>query len=192
MQTNNSFTHPRLISLVSYKVAEDIKIYAVQNTSKDQGITVQVAHTFIKRCDLLSPIIPTYIILTLVWIAILICFWVHTFVVNKQFVLYLQRSLVIIPVIKIFETLVQGLFLNSCPWINQLDPFERYIEMARISVVTITYTILLALLFLLSKGWNIVLFHLSRDQATNLTMIMAIVYLCYSAFFLSTDFAQIS
>jgi len=64
--------------------------------------------------------------------------------------------------------------------------------MARISVVTITYTILLALLFLLSKGWNIVLFHLSRDQATNLTMIMAIVYLCYSAFFLSTDFAQIS
>lgn len=30
--------------------------------------------------------------------------------------------------------------------------------MARISIVTITYTILLAILFLMSKGWNTIAF----------------------------------
>jgi hypothetical protein len=33
---------------------------------------------------------------------------------------------------------------------------------------------------------------MTRDQATSLTMIMGGVYLCYSAYFLSSDFSGIS
>jgi len=64
--------------------------------------------------------------------------------------------------------------------------------MARISIVTIVYTILLALLYIMSKGWQTLIFYMSRNQATNLTMIMGAVYLTYSAYFLSSDFSSIS
>lgn len=63
--------------------------------------------------------------------------------------------------------------------------------MSRISIVTIGYTVILALLFLISKGWNTITFQLNRNQATGLTMIMGSVYLAYSAYFLSSDFEGI-
>ena len=63
--------------------------------------------------------------------------------------------------------------------------------MARISVVTFTYTVLLAYLYLLSKGWQTLAFQMTRDQATACTMVMAIVYLSYSSYFLSVDFDEI-
>ena len=64
--------------------------------------------------------------------------------------------------------------------------------MARISIVTIVYTIVIALLYIISKGWQTLIFQMSRNQATSLTMIMGGVYLTYSAYFLSSDFSGIS
>jgi hypothetical protein len=63
--------------------------------------------------------------------------------------------------------------------------------MARISVITITYTVYLSLLYLICKGWQLTISQLTRNQATNLTMIMGGVYLTYSAYFLSVDFINI-
>lgn len=63
--------------------------------------------------------------------------------------------------------------------------------MARITVITVTYTIFLALLYLMSKGWNTIAFSMSRNQATYLTMIMGGVYLTYSAYFLSIGLSVI-
>lgn len=63
--------------------------------------------------------------------------------------------------------------------------------MARISCITITYTVFLSILYLICKGWQTTITHLSRNQATNLTMIMGGVYLTYSAYFLSVDFVTI-
>lgn len=63
--------------------------------------------------------------------------------------------------------------------------------MSRISIVTLAYTILLSLISILSKGWQIISFQLSRDQATSLTIMLASIYLCYSAYFLSLDFQNI-
>jgi len=96
--------------------------------------------------------------------------------------------LTLFPGCKILETVINGLYLGACPWVSSLEPSEKYLDMARISIVTITYTIFLALLYLISKGWNTILFQLTRNQATYLTMIMGAVYLAYSAYFLSADF----
>ena len=63
--------------------------------------------------------------------------------------------------------------------------------MARISIITICYTVFIAVFYLLSKGWQLCVQQLNRNQATNLTMIMGAVYLLYSAYFLSVDFASI-
>ena len=63
--------------------------------------------------------------------------------------------------------------------------------MARISIITICYTVFIAVFYLLSKGWQLCVQQLNRNQATNLTMIMGAVYLLYSAYFLSMDFTDI-
>lgn len=63
--------------------------------------------------------------------------------------------------------------------------------MARISIITICYTCFIAVFYLMSKGWQLTVQQLNRNQATNLTMIMGAVYLLYSAYFLSMDFASI-
>ena len=63
--------------------------------------------------------------------------------------------------------------------------------MARISVITIAYTVFIAFFYILTKGWQTTISRLNRNQATNLTMIMGGIYLCYSAYFLSTDFEAI-
>ncbi len=95
-----------------------------------------------------------------------------------------------IPVCKVLETIVSGFYFDECPWIDY-DNSEKYLDMARISIVTIVYTIYLAVIFLICRGWNIILFNLTRNQATYLTMIMGATYLSYSAYFLSSDFEGI-
>lgn len=95
------------------------------------------------------------------------------------------------PVCKVFESMITGFFIDDCPWTNQTNSSDKYIEMARISIVTISYTIFLAVLYLMSKGWNTIVFQMNRNQATYLTMIMGGVYLTYSAFFLSNGFTGV-
>lgn len=129
--------------------------------SKTYNVTID--HIYIERCYLLDPIWPTYLALTGIWFLILVAWWYHTFIYKKQHSLYLQRTLTIIPLCKILETLITGLYLNACPWIAIQEPSEKYLDMARISIITITYTILLAILFLMSKGWNTIAFQLTRN-----------------------------
>lgn len=102
--------------------------------------------------------------------------------------------MLLFPLCKFSEVLVNCIFLNACPWVSYYgqDSSEKYIEMARITVVTITNTIFLAVLYLMSKGWNTTLFFMTRNQATYVTMIMGAVYLTYSAYFLSIGFTAIS
>lgn len=63
--------------------------------------------------------------------------------------------------------------------------------MGRISTITICYTAYLAFFYMLAKGWGTTSVQLTRNQATNLTMIMGGVYLAYSAYFLSLDFTLV-
>ena len=60
------------------------------------------------------------------------------------------------PICKMLETLIDGLYLNVCPWITAegIDSADKYLDMARITVITISYTVFLALLYLICKGWN--------------------------------------
>ena len=99
----------------------------------------------------------------------------------------LQKMLTLVPFCRALVTLIQGFHYAACPWIDHDSP-ERYLEMAQVSLVTISQTVILALLYSVAQGWHVVLFQLTRDQATYLTMIMGATYLSYSAFFLSSDF----
>ena len=91
----------------------------------------------------------------------------------------------LVPSVKLAETLILMLYLNQCPWITTVKAEDKYIEMSRISIITLTYTMLLSLISVLSKGWQTLTFQISRDQATSLTLMLASIYLTYSAYFLA-------
>lgn len=151
-------------------------------------------HKFISRCEVLSVIVPYYFGLCILWFLITITWIYLVYFRFKRHALYLQKVMLLFPFCKFCEVLVNGLFLNACPWVTDYgeSSSEKYIEMARITVVTITNTIFLALFYLMSKGWNTTLFFITRNQATYLTMIMGGVYLAYSAYYLSIGFNVIS
>lgn len=96
-----------------------------------------------------------------------------------------------LPLFKAIETVLEGGYLNFCPFYSITNNGIQYINMARISAVTVTYTVFLSFLYLACKGWQTTISSLSRAQATSLTMIMGGVYLTYSAYFLSQDFDTI-
>lgn len=104
----------------------------------------------------------------------------------------LQKSMIMLPSLKCLEVFLDACFLSMCPWYGQPNESAiQYIQMARISVITICYTAFLAFFYVLAKGWGTTSVQLNRNQATNLTMIMGGVYLAYSAYFLSLDFAAV-
>jgi len=103
----------------------------------------------------------------------------------------MQKMLMTIPLIKALEVVLEALYLSMCPWYSITSSGIQYIQMARISVDTIAYTIFLSFFYLLCKGWQTTQVQLNRQQATSLTMIMGGTYLIYSAYFLSVDFETI-
>jgi len=94
-----------------------------------------------------------------------------------------------VPIMKSIESLLYTLEYKNCPWESADVAQDAYLRMGKVTEVTFTQTFIVALFFMLSKGWNITLQQVDRNQATNLTLVMGLVYLMYSAYFLSSDFA---
>lgn len=166
--------------------------FAPYSWNKNTSYFASLQHVFIEKCYILNPIYPTHLALAGAWALVGIAWYVVSYNIFKANTFFLQKILFLIPCSKFLECLINGLFYNACPWLGAQNPSEKYLEMARISIITIVYTVLLALLYIMSKGWQTLIFYMSRNQATNLTMIMGAVYLTYSAYFLSSDFSSIS
>ena len=60
--------------------------------------------------------------------------------------------------------------------------------MGRVCTQTFAYTFIHAFFYILCRGWSITSSVVDRNQATNLTTVMGVIYLIYSAYFLSADF----
>lgn len=183
------FSKPLIISQVTYDEANALAKYSYNQNST---LTSTMEHIYVERCYLLNVVTPTLLVLAGAWLVVAVSWYILAYHIRKQQAIYLNRILMIIPVCKCLETMINGLFYNACPWLGAQDPGEKYLEMARISIVTIVYTALLALLYIIAKGWQTMFFQMSRNQATSLTMIMGAVYLTFSAYFLSSDFSGIS
>ena len=59
--------------------------------------------------------------------------------------------------------------------------------MALVTVSTIYQTLFVTMLMLISKGWVIIKPSLHRNDATNVTLLMGGIYLCYSAYYVSIN-----
>jgi len=104
---------------------------------------------------LLSALVPSYFLFAGMWLAIAIVMTVHLyFLTPTESRLNLQKCLLLLPIMKAIEVLIEGLWLDHCPWVTTTGSYQ-YVQMVRISIVTICYTTLIALFYLLSKGWQL-------------------------------------
>jgi len=99
--------------------------------------------------------------------------------------LALQKSLLAIPLLKLFQVAIYTAYTGSCPWTNQIQ--ARYLLMALVTLSTIYQTIFISLILLLSKGWSIARNTLSRQDLSTITLMMGAIYLVYSAFYVSIN-----
>ena len=76
------------MSLADSNKGDQLKQYSY-NTAGAQDYYMNYDHTFIERCYVLNPIVPTYFTLAGVWLVLLILWWVFTFIIHKQRSLYL-------------------------------------------------------------------------------------------------------
>ena len=75
--------------------------------------------------------------------------------------------------------------MGECPWVNQIQ--ARYMMMALVTISTIYQTVYIALILLVSKGWNVARNTLSRNDLSSITLLMGAVYLTYSAYYVSIN-----
>lgn len=59
--------------------------------------------------------------------------------------------------------------------------------MGLVTITTVYQTIFVALLLLISKGWILLRQGLTREQASNVTLLIGTVYLVYSAYYVSMN-----
>ena len=190
--TNSTYAHPPIISEASDSRVSEFEDYSYNhNPNPGKTYNATYTHTFIENCYELDAIVPTYYVFAGIWTVMALGFTGYLYKQPSEARLSLQKSLIIFPALKALEVVLEGAYLGFCPWLTMSSNSFQYIQMARISVVTICYTVFLAFFYLLCKGWQIVVQQLNRNQATNLTMIMGAVYLVYSAYFLSLEFETI-
>jgi hypothetical protein len=116
--SNQTYHHPSLISLASIKEGKKLESYDLNHSPH---VYVELRHTFVNRCKLIQPIIPVYQMASMVWLLIFGTFYAHTYYFNNANILPLQRVVVVIPFLKLFETVAEGIYVQACPWLDSID-----------------------------------------------------------------------
>lgn len=146
-------------------------------------------HTFIERCNILNSIVTTHLVLACAWAFIFFAWLVHALCINKAHTFTVQKVLIFIPSCKLIECLVNFIFYNACPWLEAYEPSVKYIENFRAVLITIVYATLLGILYLISRGWQTLIFKLTRELITKFCILMGIVIICFALYFSTSDFS---
>jgi hypothetical protein len=147
-----TYSYPQIISEASTKEVSEFQSFS---WNINQGYTTTYTHNFIENCWVLNPIVPTYITFACMWLAITIVYTTYLYCMPVIERFSMQKSMIMLPALKTLEVFLDGCFLSMCPWYGQPNETSiQYVQMARISVITICYTAFLAFFYILSKGWG--------------------------------------
>ena len=120
----------------------------------EQGFEAGYSHHFINNCWVLVPLIPTYYGYGVLWTIIAIAFSSKLYCGVLPIDRFpLQKTMILLPSFKAAGTLLEGALLSYCPWYSVSTNGMQYVQMARISVTTVSYTLIITWLVLVCKGW---------------------------------------
>ena len=126
-----------------------------------------------------------FFLVVMAWTLILLSYFVLNCTMRRN-TMILQRILMIIPILKLIHCGAYYLFLTQCPWITKSTEFTtKYLIMALVTISSIYQSIIIGIVMILSTGWSLLHFHMSREYATRVTVFMGLIYLSYSAYYVS-------
>ena len=81
--------------------------------------TANYTHIFVENCAVLNPIVPVYFVYAGTWAAMASFFLVYLYVfIPAESRLTLQKSLLLFPALKAMELVLEGIWLDYCPWVG--------------------------------------------------------------------------
>ena len=85
-------------------------------------------HVFIENCGVLSAIVPTYYVVASIWGALFLFFAGYLYlVIPNESRFSLQKSLLLLPALKALEVVLEGIWLDNCPWVGMSNSAYQYI-----------------------------------------------------------------
>jgi len=130
----------------------------------------------------------TWIMVTfIVWGTLAVLHFAWSWILYRQYSIYLQKVLLFIPLFFIVDNLIDYVYWKACPWVSQSGENIRYLQIVQIALVTVFNTFFVGLCVFICKGWALVRTQFTREELSSMSMIVAIFYLVYSAYFIASD-----
>ena len=101
--------------------------------------------------------------------------------------LYLQQIVMILPILKTLHTMFITVNIALCYDQLKWETANKYLIMGLISFETLFQTILLTNFLAIAKGWGIVRYYVLREEANHVIIVLGVVYLHFSAFFVTIE-----
>jgi len=136
-------------------------------------------------CKLFFADEEVFLLIVLVWVIVL-GLWIVLNWKKSRYTTLLQKILIVLPILKLIDTLAYYLFLKQCPWATDKTEFTtKYLIMSLVTVSSIYQSIAIGIIMILSSGWSLLHYQMDRDYATKVTVFMGVIYLSYSAYYVS-------
>lgn len=121
MTSESKYSRPPIMSEATPADCNKLKPYAYNSLEDPTSYTYKTKyqHFFVANCDVLSTIIPTYFVYSAIWAVAAGAMTIYLyFFIPSEAKLSLQKSMILLPAMKILEVFLQGLWLNYCPWVS--------------------------------------------------------------------------
>jgi len=118
MTSEKYYSQPPIISEASPVQCDTLRLYSYDST-KEYNYPTVYEHRFSENCAVLNPIVPTYFVYAGTWatMAVLMTLYLYVFIPVESR-LSLQKSLLLLPALKAFEVILEGVWLDYCPWVG--------------------------------------------------------------------------
>ena len=130
MTSENTYSIPPIMSEATPAKCAEMKPYCY-NELEDPSLysyTVDYKHVFIENCWVLDPLVPMYYTYTGIWLAMALGFSIYLyFIIPAESRLSLQKSLLLLPALKACEVILEGIWLDYCPWVGMSNSAYQYI-----------------------------------------------------------------
>ena len=130
MTSESYYKKPAIMSEATSSKCQELVPYCYNELEEGHVGTYQVLyqHLFLENCEVLDPIVPTYYVFAGAWgvLAAISTLYLYVFIPSESR-LSLQKSLLLLPALKAMEVVLEGIWLDYCPWVGMSNSAYQYI-----------------------------------------------------------------
>ena len=130
MTSESTYAKPPIMSEATPGQCQQLKPYCYNELEDPSTGTYKVVynHFFVQNCGVLSAIVPTYFVYAASWLLMAGLFTLYLYVfIPVESRLSLNKSLLLLPALKAMEVVLEGVWLDYCPWVGMSNSAYQYI-----------------------------------------------------------------